>query len=255
MLVFPAVDIRGGRCVRLDQGRADAEKVYYERPLDAALHWQQLGAEALHVVNLDGAFGSAGANAECIRRVLGTLSIPVQAGGGLRSEQDVELLLHQGAARAVVGTRAATEPRWATDLCRRFPDRIVVALDARDGKVAIKGWLETSGLSVLELARTLADGPPAAFLYTDISRDGMMSRPNFDAVARLVEGTNVPVIASGGVASVADIAGLGECGAHAVIVGKAFYEGRLTLPDAIEAASAYPSRLAPRPAQMPGSGR
>jgi len=234
MIIFPAVDIKDGRCVRLVQGRADSGKVYFDDPCEAALHWQGLGAQALHLVDLDGALSRSAGNRPCVLKVLSSLEIPVQVGGGLRSEAEVEAVLQAGAARAVVGTRAATDPAWAVSLCRRLPGRIVVALDALDGEVAIRGWQQGAG-------------PPAAFLYTDVSRDGMLSRPDFDAVERLVRMSQVPVIASGGVSSTDDIRRLGECGADAVVVGKALYEGRIELPDALRVAGAFPSRLVPDP--------
>ena len=247
MIVFPAVDIQGGRCVRLLQGRPGTATTYFEEPWSAALHWEKLGAEALHVVDLDGALTESGQNRPCVAEILAKAAIPVQVGGGLRSAETVQAVLDAGAARAIVGTRAATEPEWAVELCRRLPGRIVVALDAVDGIVAIKGWQATAGMAVEELARRLAEGPPAAFLYTDVSRDGMLTRPHLEGVERLIRATSAPVIASGGVSCVEDIRRLGECGADAVITGKALYEGRLDLGEALEAARAFGSRLKPRP--------
>jgi len=262
MLVYPAVDIAKGRCVRLSQGKADQEKVYCESPSEAALHWQQLGAQALHLVNLDAALGCAlhGGNstaevparapagsAAAVLEVLKRTSIPVQVAGGLRSTEAVEHLLDAGAARAVVGTRAAKEPDWAIQLCGKLPGRVVIAVDARQGRVAIEGWQEVIAEGPIELARRLAAGGPAAFLYTDVSRDGMLTRPDFEGVAELVSAVDIPVIASGGVASLDDIRELGQCGADAVIVGKALYEGRFALPEALEVAAQYGSRLSPSP--------
>jgi len=246
MIVFPAVDIKDGRCVRLMQGRPEASKEYYESPLEAALHWQREGARALHVVDLDGALGKKSGNRRHIAEIIAGLSIPVQVGGGLRSVEDIQWALDSMAARAVIGTRAALEPGWASEVCRRFAGRIVIALDAREGKVVIKGWQEEAGLSVEELARRLEEGAPAAFLYTDVSRDGMLTRPNFGGLQALLSAVSVPVIASGGVSSLDDIRQLGECGADAVIVGKALYEKRFTLGEAMEAAAAFTSRLTPR---------
>ena len=250
MLVYPAVDIARGRCVRLVQGRPEKEKVYYEDPAEAAEHWQGLGARALHVVDLDGALARAGGGegaAGPVREILERLDIPVQVAGGLRSRQAVLRALDAGAARAVVGTRAVKEPDWAVELCRQQPGRIVIALDALEGRVAIEGWQEVVGQGPVELARRLAEGRPAAFLYTDVSRDGMLNRPNFEAVEELLGAVRIPVIAAGGVASLEDIRELGRCGADAVIVGKALYEGRFALPEALEAAAGHPSRLTPAP--------
>ncbi|MFO8006519.1 MAG: 1-(5-phosphoribosyl)-5-[(5-phosphoribosylamino)methylideneamino]imidazole-4-carboxamide isomerase [Candidatus Brocadiia bacterium] len=254
MLVYPAVDIAGGRCVRLLQGKPEDETVYYEDPRRAAEQWQALGASALHVVDLDGALGrewrpdaEADANAAAVAAILQQAQVPVQVAGGLRSERAVGLVLRMGATRAVVGTRAAREPDWAVRMCTAMPGRIVVALDAREGRVAVEGWRELTDVSPVELALRLAEGPPAAFLYTDVARDGMMSRPNFEGVQRLLEATEVPVIASGGVSCAEDIERLGECGADAVIVGKALYEGALDLSEALETAAQFPSRLQPAP--------
>ena len=259
MLVFPAVDISRGRCVRLLQGRPADETVYFERPADAARHWQDAGARALHVVDLDGALAGATQNAAPVQEILGSVRMPVQLAGGLRSTEAVERVLAAGAARAVVGTQAVRDPDWAAELCRALPGRIVIAVDAREGRVAIEGWQELAEVGPVELAKRLSPGGraaasgataasgPAAFLYTDVSRDGMLTRPHFEGVERLLAATEVPVIASGGVASVEDVERLGECGADAVIIGKALYEKRFTLAQALEAAGRYPSRLSPAP--------
>jgi phosphoribosylformimino-5-aminoimidazole carboxamide ribotide isomerase len=251
MLVYPAVDIAKGRCVRLLQGRPDDETVYYESPLQAARHWQGLGAETLHVVDLDGALGRPGTGSEAVREILAGVSMPVQVAGGLRSNDAVERVLEAGAVRAVVGTQAIRDPDWAIELCRSLPGRVVIAVDAREGRVAVEGWQETVSQKPTELARRLAEGGPAAFLYTDISRDGMLTHPNFQGVEALRKAVGVPIIASGGVASAHDIRMLGACGADAVIVGKAFYEKLLSLADALAAASRYPSRLSATPVAPP----
>lgn len=248
MLIYPAVDIAKGRCVRLLQGKPDKEKVYYQSPAQAALHWQGLGAQALHVVDLDGALAGDRRNAEPVQEILDRTVIPVQVAGGLRSREAMQRILSAGAARAVVGTRAVREPDWAVQLCEELPGRIVVAVDALEGQVAVEGWRELVGVSPVDLATRLAEGRPAAFLYTDVSRDGMLTRPNFRAIEELLGAVEVPVIASGGVASLEDIRRLGESGADAVIVGKALYEERFSLPEALAIAARYPSRLTPAPA-------
>ena len=247
MIVFPAVDIKNGKCVRLLQGKPDSEKQYYEHPWEAAQHWEELGAKVLHVVDLDGALGSAEANTSYVEEILRTVHIPVQVGGGLRTRRQVEAVLAAGAARAIIGTRVLLEPHWAADLSRSYPGRVIVALDARDGKVALRGWQELGAKGVCELAVELQQVRPAAFLYTDVDRDGMLSRPNFEGTAALIEATDVPVIASGGVASEEDVRQLGEIGADAVIIGKALYEGKLHLRAALGAASRFPSRLCAAP--------
>ncbi|MFW6457578.1 MAG: 1-(5-phosphoribosyl)-5-[(5-phosphoribosylamino)methylideneamino]imidazole-4-carboxamide isomerase [Planctomycetota bacterium] len=248
MIVLPAVDIQDGHCVRLLQGEPETAQTYYEDPLQAAQHWEDLGAETLHVVDLDGALRPDSDNKGPAERIIQSLTIPVEIGGGLRSSEAVQSILDAGAARAVVGTRAATDPEWAVRLCQTHPGRIVIALDARDGVVTIKGWQESADITVEELANELEAGPPAAFLYTDVARDGMLTRPNFEGVERLIAATDVPVIASGGVSSQDDIRRLGECGADAVITGKALYEGRFELGAARDVAAEFNSRLAPRPA-------
>jgi len=238
------------------QGRPDWEKVYYHRPAEAALHWVELGARTLHVVDLDAALArglrqagspQGGTQARPVMEVLEGVGIPVQVAGGLRSMRAVRSVLEAGAARVVVGTRAVKQPDWAVRLCRELPGRIVIALDAREGQVAVEGWQELVEEGPVELACRLEAGEPAAFLYTDVSRDGMLSRPNFSAVEELLGAVQTPVIASGGVASLDDIRLLGQCGADGVIVGKALYEGRLELPEALEVAARYPSRLATAP--------
>ncbi len=258
MLIYPAVDIARGRCVRLLQGKPERETVYYERPAEAARHWEELGAEALHVVDLDGALtgttdaaGGAGTslspNVGAVHEILAELAIPVHVAGGLRTTEAVRRVLEGGAARAVLGTRAVKDPEWAGRLCKELPERIVIAVDALEGRVAVEGWKEFIETGPVELARQLAEAGPAAFLYTDVSRDGMLSRPNFEAVEALLAAVDIPVIASGGVASLDDIRRLGECGADAVIVGKALYEERFALPEALDVACTYASRLSPAP--------
>ncbi len=254
MLLFPAVDIAKGRCVRLLQGRPEDETVYFEQPLAAAEYWQGLGAQTLHVVDLDGALTRETDQAAAddkrsapIRRILAGLTIPVQVAGGLRDTEAVKGALEAGAVRAVVGTRAVRDPDWAIALCRELPGRIVIALDALGGRVAIEGWQETVEESPVEMAQRLAEGEPAAFLYTDVSRDGMLNQPNFQSIEQLRKAVDVPIIASGGVSSPHDIRMLGSCGADAVIVGKALYEKLFSLTEALMAAERYPSRLTPMP--------
>lgn len=246
MLVYPAVDIARGRCVRLLQGRPEDETVYWERPADAARHWQEAGAQTLHVVDLDGAL-ARDSNPGPVQEILSALTIPVEVAGGLRDTAAVRRVLDAGAARAVVGTMAARDPDWAVELCRELPDRVVIAVDAREGRVAVEGWQELAEVGPVELAQRLAEGRPAAFLYTDVARDGMLTRPHFEGVEELLDAVEVPVIASGGVASVDDVRRLGGCGADAVVIGKALYEGLIDLKEVIEAASEFPSRLRPAP--------
>jgi phosphoribosylformimino-5-aminoimidazole carboxamide ribotide isomerase len=190
----------------------------------------------------------AGGNAGAILSIVKRVGIPVQVAGGLRSTGSVRGVLEAGAARVVVGTRAVREPDWAAELCRILSGRVVIALDTFEGRVAVEGWQEVVAEGPIELARRLAAGAPAAFLLTDVSRDGTLGRPNFDAIAELLDAVQIPVIASGGVATLDDVRLLGECGADAVILGRALYEGRIALPEALELAAQYPSRLSAAPA-------
>jgi phosphoribosylformimino-5-aminoimidazole carboxamide ribotide isomerase len=249
MLVFPAVDIQKGRAVRLLQGDPEQETVYFESPAEAALHWQTRGARVLHVVDLDGALAGGGANAHAVARILERSDLAVEVAGGLRDTAAVKRALAAGAVRAVVGTAAVRDPDWAVQLCRELPDQVVIALDAREGRVTVEGWQESTQVTPVELAQRLAEGSPAAFLYTDVSRDGMLTTPHYEGVEALLEATSVPVIASGGVSKLEDIKRLGEIGADAVITGKALYEKRFELAGALEIAANYGSRLAPRPGQ------
>jgi len=246
MLLYPAVDIAEGRCVRLLQGDPERRTVYFDSPAEAALHWEALGAQALHVVDLDGTLASGG-NEGPVLEILERTSLPVEVAGGVRDSAAVDRLLAAGAARVVVGTRAAQDPAWAVELCRRLPGRVVIAVDAIEGRVAVRGWQETADIGPVELARRLAEGEPAAFLYTDVSRDGMLTTPNFEGTEALLAAVDVPVIASGGVAELEHIRRLGEIGADALITGKALYEHRFELPEALAVAANYPSRLSAAP--------
>jgi len=247
MLIYPAVDIAGGRCVRLLQGDPEREKVYFDSPAEAALHWQARGARVLHVVDLDGALAGGGRNADRVSEILASTSLAVEVAGGLRGTEAVLRALDAGAVRAVVGTRAAKDPAWAVKLCRELAGRVVIAVDAVDGRVAVEGWREAADVGPVELARRLAEGGPAAFLYTDVTRDGMLTRPHFGGVEALLAAVDVPIIASGGVAGLDDVRRLGECGADAVIIGKALYEKRFMLEEALALADGYASRLTPEP--------
>jgi phosphoribosylformimino-5-aminoimidazole carboxamide ribotide isomerase len=247
MIVFPAVDIRQGRCVRLHQGKPATAQTYFKKPWQAAVHWQHQGARALHVVDLDGALGGSQENSEAIASIFRNVDVPVQVGGGLRTTEAVESMFDAGAARIVVGTRAVLDREWTAELCERFPGRIIIALDAKEGVVTVNGWQKSANRGVEELATELEDYGPAAILYTDVTRDGMLTRPHFEGVSQLLATVNVPVIASGGVSDIDDVKRLAECGADGVIVGKALYEGRIKLKDALEVAEQVPTRLSLEP--------
>lgn len=236
MIIFPAVDIQDGKAVRLRQGRADDSTIFSPDPVAAARHWQEQGARWLHVVDLDGAFDGLPRSRDIVRAICSALDIPVQLGGGIRSEQIAEAYLDAGVERLIIGTLALEHPEAFAALCRRFPGRIGVSLDAEGGRLKTKGWVADAGLSVDDvLPRLLGDG--AAFIiYTDIERDGMQTGVNLPALTHLAEASTVPVIAAGGVATLADVQALYPLSRTArlegAISGRALYEGTLDLKQA-----------------------
>jgi len=239
VIVIPAVDVKDGRCVRLRQGRADAETVFSDDPVAMATQWAARGASRLHVVDLDGAFGGARQTALVAKLVAAVAPLRVEVGGGLRDVAAVESVLEAGAAWAVVGTRAALDARFLGEVCRRFPEQIIIAVDAHGPRVAVKGWTETADVTVVDVGRRAATAGAAALLYTDVSRDGMEGGPNIDDTVALARAVRIPVLASGGVGSVADISALAavaDAGIEGVIVGRALYTGALSLQDAMLAA-------------------
>lgn len=238
MLVIPGVDIRGGRCVRLRQGRADAETVFAEDPVAAAAGWAARGAPRLHVVDLDGAFGQPRQTA-LVARVVGAVApVPVQAGGGLRDLAAVAELLQAGVRWVVLGTRAALDPTFLAEACRLHPDRVIVAVDGRDGQVAVQGWTALAGATVIEAGRRAREAGAAALLYTDVTRDGTGRGPDLDGTAALTRAVELPVLASGGVAALDDIARLAAIpGVAGAVVGRALYTGALDLRQALDLAA------------------
>jgi phosphoribosylformimino-5-aminoimidazole carboxamide ribotide isomerase len=239
MLIIPAVDIRGGQCVRLRQGRLDAETVFSDDPVAMGLRWQEAGASLLHVVDLDGAFTSQPQNLEVIGRLRRALSIPMELGGGLRTLKTMAAYADLGVDRLILGTVALKDPDLAARACAQFPGRIAFGLDARDGLLAVEGWTETSQKTALEVAQSLAPLKPAALIYTDISRDGVKKGVNLTATRALAAAVDLPVIASGGVSSLQDIEALlplEQVGVVGVIVGRALYDGNLDLKEALELA-------------------
>jgi phosphoribosylformimino-5-aminoimidazole carboxamide ribotide isomerase len=241
VIVIPAVDLREGRCVRLREGRAEAETVFSDDPVAMAQRWVASGAERLHVVDLDGAFAGAPRQTALIAKIVDAVRpVPVEAGGGLRDLAAVETVLEAGVTWVVLGTRAAVDPAFLTEVCRRFSGRIIVAADARGDRVAIRGWTEAGELTVTELGRRAREAGAASVLYTDVSRDGTELGPNVDATAALARAIGVPVLASGGVGSAAHIAALAavaSAGIEGVVVGRALYTGAVTLADARRAAT------------------
>ncbi len=242
MTIFPAIDLQEGRCVRLRQGRADEATVYGDDPVAMALHWQTLGAQALHVVDLDGAFKGTPAHADVIARIVAALEIPVQIGGGMRTDADVQRMVDAGVARVIIGTRALDDDEALSRLVKRHGGgRIAVGIDARDGWVQVKGWVETTRVRATDLAQHVAALGVGTIIYTDTATDGMLTGPNIPAMEQLCEAVPCKVIASGGVSRAGDVralAALGRDNLLGVIVGKALYEGRTTLPELLAATGA-----------------
>lgn len=239
MILLPAIDLKDGKCVRLVEGRMDSAKVYDADPLDVACRWEAAGAEWIHVVDLDGAVGGARTGHwDLVGRIAARVNVPVQFGGGVRTPDDARHLLRLGVRRVVVGTLAAQDPGALEPLLREAGDAVAIGLDARDGIVLVKGWEEATGRQAVDLARELAAVGAGRFVYTDVARDGTLTGPNYDATRQVAEAAKVPVTASGGVSSLDDLRRLrelGPLGVDSVIVGKALYESRFSLQQALEA--------------------
>ncbi len=238
MEVIPAIDLLEGKCVRLYQGDYNQSQVFNENPVDVAQQWVEQGATRLHVVDLDGAKTGQVVNLEAIAAIVKATSIPVEVGGGLRSHHSVQKLLDIGVQWAILGTVAVEQPQLVQELCQQFPGQIIVGIDARNGKVATRGWLETSEVLATNLAVQMQDMGAAAVIYTDIHRDGTLSGPNLDALRELAAGIDIPVIASGGVSSVTDLLSLLSLepqGVSGAIVGRALYTGDISLVEALRA--------------------
>ena len=237
MEVIPAIDLRGGRCVRLFQGDYARETVYSDDPVEVALRWQGMGAVRLHVVDLDGAASGEPVNLGVIESIAGSLTSPIQMGGGIRDMGAVERALGIGVGRVVLGTSAVGNPDLVEAACRRFgPEALIVGVDARDGLVATRGWRESSDVTAIDLVHQMAALGVRRFVYTDISRDGTMTEPNFQAIEELMNDSDAVVIASGGVSSIEHLRRLAGLGVEGAIVGKALYEGAIDLREAIAAA-------------------
>jgi phosphoribosylformimino-5-aminoimidazole carboxamide ribotide isomerase len=236
MQIWPAIDLRGGKCVRLRQGDYQRETIYGDDPAEMARRWVDQGATCLHLVDLDGARDGTSANLDAVKQIVSAVRVPCELGGGIRDEATIERLLGIGLSRLVVGTRALKEPGWFRGVVRRFPGQLALGIDAKGGFVATDGWLETSKTRAVELAGQFAGEPLAAIIYTDIARDGMLQGPNFEAMAEMNDAVEQEVIASGGVTSADDVRRLAALGLAGCIVGRALYEETLTLGDAIAAA-------------------
>lgn len=236
MIIFPAIDLRRGKCVRLQQGRAEHETIYSDDPIEMALRWQGEGASWLHLVDLDSAMSNASENRQIAKLIFRALTIPVQFGGGVRNETDLDEILGGGASRVVIGTAAFRDPEFLRRAVEQHTDRIVVGLDARDGLLATHGWNQVEEVEALTFAKSLVQMGVQRVVYTDISRDGMLSGPNWMVTEQLARETGLKVIASGGVSSLEDLRTLkplGRSGVEGVIVGKALYEEKFSLGDAI----------------------
>ncbi len=237
--LFPAIDLKAGACVRLRRGAMEEATVYGDDPAAQARAWEAAGFSWLHVVDLDGAFAGESRNADAVRAILGAVTVPVQLGGGIRSMAAIEAWLAAGVARVILGSAAAKDPGLTRSACRAFPCRVVLGIDAREGRVATEGWAETGTLSALELARRYGDAGAAAIVFTDIGRDGMLSGINLEATEALARAVPVPVIASGGAASVEDVRAVraSPAGIAGMILGRALYDGRLAPAEALAAAA------------------
>ncbi|MBN1106418.1 MAG: 1-(5-phosphoribosyl)-5-[(5-phosphoribosylamino)methylideneamino]imidazole-4-carboxamide isomerase [Deltaproteobacteria bacterium] len=239
MLVIPAIDIKAGRCVRLKQGRMSEETVYSQAPEDMALKWYEKGAERLHVVDLDGAMEKRPVNAHLVKKIVLAVPIPVQLGGGIRSAETIAAYLDEGVQAVILGSAACSDPDLLYHACRRFPDRIILGIDARMGRVAVEGWTQETELSALEVATRFEENDIAAIIYTDIQRDGMSTGPNLTGTKDLANSVSVPVIASGGISGIKDVmevCALSKYGVTGMITGRALYEGTLDLQEAIRVA-------------------
>ncbi len=238
MIIFPAIDLRGGKCVRLIQGDFDKETVYSDDPKATALKWQAAGAKFLHVVDLDGARAGEPKNLDAIKNILDAVEIPIEVGGGIRTLEDAERLLSLGVRRVILGSVAVENPALVAAAVQRFGDKIVVGIDAKNGFVAVHGWEKSSSVTAGELAKKIAAAGVKTIIYTDISKDGMLSGVNAAAFVELAEASGAQIIASGGVRSIEDIRALKSADVAGVIVGKAIYTGSLDLKSAIELAEA-----------------
>ena len=235
MIVIPAIDLKDGKCVRLLQGKKDEVTVYSDNPAEMAKQWVDMGARLLHVVDLDGAFSGEQANFARIKEIRKAIQIPMQLGGGIRDIARIEQLADIGVDRMILGTSAAKDPDMVARACKKFEGRVLVGIDAKDGKVAVKGWVEVTELDAIKFAKDMESAGAAGIIYTDISRDGMMTGPNIDAMAKMVKNVKIPVIASGGVSKLDDVKNLMQIkDLWGVITGKALYSGAMDLRSAID---------------------
>ncbi len=235
MILYPAIDLKDGQCVRLYKGEMAQATVFSDDPAAQAKSFQDAGCEWLHLVDLNGAFAGEPMNAAAVEAILSAINVPAQLGGGIRDMTTIERWLHKGLARVILGTVAVENPTLVRDAARAFPGQVAVGIDARAGRVATKGWAEDTDVLVTDLARSYEDAGVAAIIYTDINRDGAMQGPNVEATAALANAVRIPVIASGGVSSLADLVALRDCGAplDGAISGRALYDGAIDLAEAL----------------------
>lgn len=239
MIIFPAIDIRGGRCVRLTEGRFDLETVFADNPADMAKKWEKAGAEYLHVVDLDGALAGVSRNLTSIKDIISLTKIPMQVGGGIRTLENIEQLLSLGVARVILGSVAVKNPQLVKEACIKFPGQVVVGIDAKAGEVAVEGWGVSGGIQAAELAKKMAQVGVSHIIFTDIARDGRLSGVNVEETAHIAMASGIKIIASGGVASLDDITALKKyeaLGIEGCIIGKAIYTGAIDLKDALKIA-------------------
>lgn len=234
MQIYPAIDIKNGKCVRLRQGKFNDITVYGDEPMEVAKRWVESGATFLHVVDLDGAREGTSYNQKVIREIASTFSVPVQTGGGIRSMRDIEEKFFLGVSRVILGTAAVKNPELIKEAVKIYGDKIAVGIDAIHGKVAVQGWEEVSHVSALDLCLKMKECGVKTIIYTDISKDGMMVGPNITSTKEIIVATGINIIASGGISSMADIEGVQAIGAQGVIIGKALYQGALNLKEVIQ---------------------
>ncbi len=237
MIIIPAVDIKGGKCVRLEQGLMDRETIFSDYPEEMALKWERKGAERLHLVDLDGAVQGKPSNREVIKDVVDTVSIPVQLGGGIRDLHTLEEYINLGVDQIIIGTGAYKDPGLVETACKRYPGRIVIAIDSKDSYVSVEGWVEPTNIIAIDLAKRFEDMGINSIIYTDIKRDGMKRGPNIDAIRDLARVIEVPIITAGGISSIKDIGDISELeedGVSGMIVGRALYDGSINLEQAID---------------------
>lgn len=233
MIIFPAIDIKDNKCVRLLQGDFDKVNIYGDDPSEMAKKWEDKGSQFIHIVSLNGARGEGNMNDESIKKILQTVNIPIQIGGGIREEKRVKELLDLGVNRVILGSMAVKNKELLEELVKKYKDKIVVSIDAKDGKVATEGWEEVSSVDSLQLCKELEEIGVKAIVYTDISKDGMMTGPNFDIYEKLSKETNLDIIASGGVTTIDDVKKLNSMNLYGAIIGKALYENKIELKEVL----------------------